>query len=684
MSVSSDSTLTGTVDEGRALLSSPFLDFCSRALLSSTFLDFCSKVRNNDPSILPALHERVTILHMCEREGIEFADALLESTSITYLYLETGKYTKSSAEVMAKYVRTSKHLQEINWNEDWDAVINDRELVLRHREEMFSCFLPAIQESTSIKELHMELPSRGRPSNQALENMLTHTQSLRSLTLCIPPRDFDVGAVRSGLKKNTTLRELTLSVLEGATDITPILTNLRDLPQLRRLCLSGEVELTGLDTLLLSDSSKISELDIHGFNDRSSPMMGLTRVLQALAQRPTLTKLGLHFCPLGCDEARLLQTALCSTPSLQALALSFCNLGSAELAELAPALYHNTSIKVLDISGNNLNDMECAGLLRDIIRCNKTIAALDLSRNTFGEMTGTVECIADGMGSNSTVLEIDLSNCHLGDGGVSALAQRLVSQNNTTLQKLLLRSNTITSTGVAALLGRMEQSSNYITDLDLWHNGIGDEGACHLAMSLENNALPNLTRLSLLDCRIHDDGLIALVSALEQNTSLLYIDLRNISGFGERAFFALAERLPEIKVLQRADFEWCTGLALAMPLLLAGLRKNTSLFRFHVAGCTPSVYPPTIEHTAKCAGGWMQEMKGLGYRNRCLTLIKAPKERLPPLGVWPRALALVATLPTVLFELLRSKPSLVASEDTESKEAGIDTGVPNKRKRGDE
>jgi hypothetical protein len=138
-------------------------------------------------------------------------------------------------------------------------------------------------------------------------------------------------------------------------------------------------------------------------------------------------------------------------------------------------------------------------------------------------------------------------------------------------------------------------------------------------------------------------------------------------------------------VLQQVDFDWCEGLASAMPLLLEGLRKNTSLFRFHVADCAPHYFPPRPdEETARCAGGWMQEMERLGYRNRFRLLIRAPKERLPPLGVWHHALARVATLPDVIFDVLRSKPSLVPSEDTEGKEAAKDTGVPKKRKRGEE
>jgi Ran GTPase-activating protein (RanGAP) involved in mRNA processing and transport len=362
------------------------------------------------------------------------------------------------------------------------------------------------------------------------------------------------------------------------------------------------MDLTGLETVLLSDTSKITELDIHWL-DIGLPVMGLTNILQALARRPTLTKLGLRRCRLSHDNARLLRIALCNIPSLQSLVLTGSSLGSAELAEIAPALYHNTSIEVLDMSNNGLNDMEFTEIVRTILCHNKTVIALDLSGNRFGETTGAVECIADGLGSNSTLLKIDLANCALGDDDVSMLAQTLGSRN-TTLQELSLDDNYITSTGVRVFLETMEQSSHHITDLDLQLNRtIRNEGASLLARSLGNNALPNLTCLSLYSCGIGDDGFIALMSALEQNTSLLHLDLRHNSGISERAFLTLAESLSEIKVLQRVDLRWCTGLASAMRLLLVGLRKNTSLFRIQVANCAPSSVPPTPEETARCAGG---------------------------------------------------------------------------------
>jgi Ran GTPase-activating protein (RanGAP) involved in mRNA processing and transport len=639
---------------------------------SLSFLEFCAKVRNNDPSVLPDSGGPLRIRHLSEKEGVELADALLENTNVTYLELNTGEYyTKSSVEAMVKYLRTSEHLQRIR------LMTNDR--VLKFHEEVLCYFLHAIQESTSLQELRLELPLFGGPSNMALNNMLTYTQSLQTLSLMFPVglEDTLVAAAASGLKKNTTLRELTLEFSRGTTSASPILTSLRDHPFLRRLSLCGNpVNVTGLETVLLSDTSKITELDI--WSQGGLPIMGLTGVLRALARHPKLTKLILDGVQLCRDEARLLRLALCE--SLQTLVLTGDTLGSAGLAELAPALYRNTSIKVLDLSGNTFHRIESSVILRDIMRHNQTMTALDVSRNRFGGTPGAVECIADGLGSNSTLLKINLTQCALRDGGISMLAQTLGSRN-TTLQKITLDSNNITSTGVGVLLETMEHNSHHITDLELRHNLIRNEGASLLARSLGNNALPNLTCLSLSQYGIADDGFIALVSALKQNTSLLKLDLRSFSypGFSERAFLALAESLPEIKMLERADLTWCTGLASAMPLLVAGLRKNTSLFHIHVSNCAPLLFPPTPEETYKCAGGRMQEMERLGYRNRFLPLIRAPKERLPPRGVWPHALARVARLPNVIFEVLRSKPILVPSEHTkEGTETAKDIEVSKK------
>jgi hypothetical protein len=111
--------------------------------LSSTILDFCAKVRNNYPSLLPGLGRPSRIgqpsnhsLRISERDHMELADALLENTNITFIEMKTEKYTKVYAEAIAKYVRTSKHLQRIRWLENGD-------FVPQQQEEMIRCFLPA-------------------------------------------------------------------------------------------------------------------------------------------------------------------------------------------------------------------------------------------------------------------------------------------------------------------------------------------------------------------------------------------------------------------------------------------------------------------------------------------------------------------------------------------------------------
>jgi hypothetical protein len=202
--------------------------------LSSAFLDFCSKVRNDDPSILPEPGKPFKIRPLNDKENIELADALLENTNVTYLKLKPGNYTKGSVEAIAKYVRTSKHLQHVCLTNNGAKC--DQTLF----EERLYCFLPAIQESTSLKKLLMESSIIGGQSNLAFKNMLTHTQSLRSLTLKPAGHtDRAVAAVASGLKNNTSLRELTLGFPGGVTDFSTILTSLADHPHLQRLCLRG-------------------------------------------------------------------------------------------------------------------------------------------------------------------------------------------------------------------------------------------------------------------------------------------------------------------------------------------------------------------------------------------------------------------------------------------------------------
>ena len=188
-------------------------DSTSTVSRSSTFLEFCENVRNNDPSVLPEPGEPLRIADLSEKEGMELADALLENTSVTYLELETesNRYKKLYVQAMAKYVRTSKSLQHISWKGGLGGGYRENIWIL-------CCFLPAFQESMSLKKLDINFPPNIRAYSLAFEKMLTHTQTLRSLSLSCPNgtlEDRAVAAASSGLKKNITLREFTLEFSRG-------------------------------------------------------------------------------------------------------------------------------------------------------------------------------------------------------------------------------------------------------------------------------------------------------------------------------------------------------------------------------------------------------------------------------------------------------------------------------------
>jgi Ran GTPase-activating protein (RanGAP) involved in mRNA processing and transport len=637
-----------------------------RNIISSTFLDFCTKLRDDDPTVLPSADMPFRIrCGLSETEHIGLSDALLESRAVKRLELEVLGFTERSAKAIGKYLRSSKHLVSVSFKDGWvpTHLLDDFAELRRRQPLVLSILLRALRESTSLKELTIKYIDLGRASLD-LQDLLIHTQSLQKLDLSAGLNPEETAHVQLGLTMNSTLVDLTLyRGGPGTQTVTPILKSLHNHPFLQSLRLEEcAEEPTGIDTLLLSDKSKITQVIINLVGDSywdGPARLTPTGTWQALGRKTQLTKLDMSHCHLTRYCMRQLRHVLRKNQNLQSLGLAQNNIGSACLAEMAPALYRkDVSIKELDLSWNDLDDMESASLIRDLARCNKSMTKLNLTGNLFGRTPGAVRCIADGLGSNTTLLEVVLSNNALGDDGLSMLVRGLWPRN-TVLQKLMLEDNRIAATGVHALVDRMvlENNVSFITDLNLGGNPIRSDGASFLANALESNSLPHLARLSLCNCSIGDDGFASLVSALERNHTLLLLDLRR-DNFSPRAYLALAGSLPRIKALHEIGLYYSNNLASVMPSILEGLRENTSLVQVTFDGCTPLHFPPSRTDTTRCAGRRMQEMQYLGHRNRFMPLLREPAYDSPPLGLWPHALAKVATQQDVLFYVLRSKPTL--------------------------
>jgi Ran GTPase-activating protein (RanGAP) involved in mRNA processing and transport len=454
--------------------------------------------------------------------------------------------------------------------------------------------------------------------------------------------EVDIAAIVFGLASNTTLRDLEFQGWRE-TDLAPVLTALQDHPALQKIHLTVSQSihrlpsLSGLEVLLRSQDSKVKELILERINTST---VGLHAVFRELGRNTTVTNLAIRNSELSRENVQQLKSMLRQNTALESLALTSSALGSASLAEIAPVLYHNTSIKALDIKKNGLHDFESANLLRELIRCNKSITNLCIAHNTYGRNAADFRIIADGVRSNTTLWQLDLSYCRLDDQHIPVLALAL---RNASILELDLSRDEVTSVGVRALVDDNVGALKTLAKLFLAYNPIRSEGATILADALGHNAMPSLTRLDLSWCGIDDDGFVTLVSALEQNTSLQILDFK-YNDFGERGYMSLAESLPHIKGLQQINITQGTGFdPTTLPLLLEGFRKNTSLVEVNIVGyCTPRDF--------------IQEIKFLGQRNRITPLLTNTSP-----GLWSRALAKVATNLDVLLHVLRNKPKLVGS-----------------------
>jgi hypothetical protein len=289
------------------------------------FRGYCDQLRLNDPSVLPwgdAVFKDILRGYLSEAEYIEVVGAPVQSsTAVTTLLLYMEQYMEDSTVAIGKYLaESSKHLE---------IIYLTRGLALSLHQRVISILLTSLQVSSSLKKLSVVNIQLHQSASQAFESLLTHTKSLQKLQLKgwrgVNPEELEM--LQSGFSKNTPLRELTLISWSG-TNLTAVLTSLRDHPLLQKLSSAACIEeRIGLNILLHSGKSKITDLTIDktgGYEEarRSAAFGG---VLQTLGRKTTLTKLSFLYCPLYMrNQASQLEMVLRRNQGLESLDLTNC------------------------------------------------------------------------------------------------------------------------------------------------------------------------------------------------------------------------------------------------------------------------------------------------------------------------------------------------------------------------
>jgi Ran GTPase-activating protein (RanGAP) involved in mRNA processing and transport len=583
--------------------------------------------------------------------------ALENNTVVSLVVLDVSGFTEESANAMGEFLLASNSLRKVALGRSIAGRLQQQRLIL-------CILLRGLLCNKSVQEIEFVGIAFGA-CGKVFDDLLACAESLQKLYLLLQE---DVGldpeaatTIANSLARSSTVKDLRLAWWPESS-LIPFLAGLQDHSVLDLLYLQSVQSLTGLDLLLQSKGCGISTLVIERISD-STPsnctVPSLEPLVWGIQRNTTVTDLTIAGYSLGLDHASQLKSILCNNTVLECLNVSGTGLRSAGLAEIAAGLYRNTTLKHLHLSDNDLGDLTSAKTLKDLLRRNKSLTSLTIEDIPFGSTMGAVECIAQGIRGSRWLQTIDLSNCMLGDRGISALANGLGSCNKT-LQTLFLCSNQITSTGLEVLLDLMVEKL-LITNLLLDENPLGRAEAILLASALGRNTVPHLKQLCIEECGVDDEGLKEIASALERNNTLELIALEG-NVFSEAGLSALAGSLPNIQTLDSINLSWNDSVSASMPILMEGLRKNKSLrYIFFDGGST---------------GEWTQELDFLEHRNRFHRLIPSPEslDAERNMGVWSNALASVATRPDVLFHALCSKPQLVrsAGESKKRKREGND------------
>ncbi|XP_072894965.1 NACHT, LRR and PYD domains-containing protein 3-like [Hemitrygon akajei] len=238
---------------------------------------------------------------------------------------------------------------------------------------------------------------------------------------------------------------------------------------------------------------------------------------------------GLHKCQelrlgenkLGDSGVKLVSAALRYPEcKIQKLGLGKVGLTDSGAEDLASALSTNPSLTELNLNDNKLGDSGVK-LVSAALR-NPECKIQKLGLGKVGLADSGAEDLASALSTNSSLMELDLSNNKLGDSGVKLVSAALRNPE-CKIQKLWLRKVGLTDSGAEDLASALSTNSS-LTVLNLNENKLGDSGVKLVSVALRN-AECKIQKLGLRNVGLTDSGAAVLFSALSTKPSLTELDL---------------------------------------------------------------------------------------------------------------------------------------------------------------
>lgn len=169
---------------------------------------------------------------------------------------------------------------------------------------------------------------------------------------------------------------------------------------------------------------------------------------------------------------------------------------------------------------------DCDRLGRAILNL-KLLKILRIHRSKIEDLH--CQALVRGLVSNTTIIELELSHCRIGNQGALCIAKLI--EVHPTLQILNLSDNLIGGVGGEGIgYALLQEDSCPLVSLDLRLNPLGHQGALGLMRSLVRGNKPE--RINLACCEFEDMTSYIFGCMLKVNKSLTWIDVSN-NWFGE-------------------------------------------------------------------------------------------------------------------------------------------------------
>jgi Ran GTPase-activating protein (RanGAP) involved in mRNA processing and transport len=221
---------------------------------------------------------------------------------------------------------------------------------------------------------------------------------------------------------------------------------------------------------------------------------------------------------IGMAGAQLITEALSQNINIVSLLLGTNGIGDIGAQQVARLLQENSCLEVIYLGCNAISDQGVEAIASALCD-NESLTGLWLKRNPIG--AAGAHHLAIMLRQNRSIRHLDLVHTQLGDEGLAAILEALISSNRS-VERLYLGGNQIGARH-AQQLSHLLQENNHITGLFLNVSCLEDAGAEILSGGLSENQ--TLTDLGLASNGIQGKGCAALMDAIGHHPGLKRLDL---------------------------------------------------------------------------------------------------------------------------------------------------------------